>query len=244
MIVRVKEATQMLCGRYNQMCRGEACMQFRRMDSGSVPGAEERGPVGYCGLGGMPTVKVLHMPVVRGQRGMPEVGPHRGGMVHAGAAVPTIIHTDTPLTARQITPRTRAMERLILQGPDGGKFFEAGGELSPAEAVVRRFLAVCTEPGIRVPNSSLWDAFNRWLRLCEDAETGPRTFMSMATFMAVVGRTRRVEKVSGKIFVLGIELRAEWRAENAALVTPSEDVVLHGSCGECAGEDCPGCVGG
>lgn len=159
MIVRVKEATQMLCGRYNQMCRGEACMQFRRMDSGSVPGAEERGPVGYCGLCGMPTVKVLHVPVVKVQRGMPDENAQHlppSNVRFMGGFLP----------ASQITPRTRAMERLILQGPDGGKFFEAA-----------------EKPG----------------------DNGGRPVV---------------------------------------VVTPSEDVVLHGSCGECAGEDCPGCVGG
>ncbi|MEG6507200.1 hypothetical protein [Nitratidesulfovibrio sp. 1201_IL3209] len=166
MIVRVADAEKMLCGRYNQACRGTRCMQFRVMVPGTVPDAEERESTGYCGLGGMPTVKALHVPEARGQRGMPEVEPYRGGMVHAGAAVPTIIHTVTPLTASHITPRTRAMERLILQGPDGGKFFEA------AEA---------------------------------SRDNGGRPVV---------------------------------------VVTPSEAAVLHGSCGECAGEDCPGCVGG
>lgn len=150
MIVRAKDATAMQCGRYNGMCRGDACMQFRRMDSGGVPGADARESVGFCGLGGRPTVMALHEPTVKVQRGMPSVEHHDEGLQ------PQHGH---------ITPRTRAMERLILQGPDGGKFFEAA----------------------EVPGDG------------------------------------------GKPVVV---------------VTPAEAAVLHGSCGECAGDDCHGCVGG
>ena len=76
MIVRVADATRMQCGRYNGMCRGPACMQFRVMVPGTVAGAEEREQTGSCGLGGMPTVKALHVPKAAGQRGIPEVEPH------------------------------------------------------------------------------------------------------------------------------------------------------------------------
>lgn len=71
MIVRVSDATRMQCGRYNGMCRGPACMQFRVMVPGTVAGAEERESTGYCGLGGMPTVKALYVPKAAGQRGIP-----------------------------------------------------------------------------------------------------------------------------------------------------------------------------
>lgn len=84
MIVRVSDATRMLCGRYNGMCRGEACMQFRLLDAGQLQGTDGRDSVGYCGLGGWPRVLALYEPKTTGQRGMPEVAPHvlavHGGM--------------------------------------------------------------------------------------------------------------------------------------------------------------------
>lgn len=96
---------------------------------------------------------------------------------------------------------------------------------TPIGDTVRSFLSECTEPGIRVKSRDLWDAFNAWwVRRHQAGEALP--CVSMKSFMNLVAIRHPQAKCCGCMSYIGIELRAEWRANSTEqlkeIVTPSE----------------------